>query len=369
MYRLAHMYQNGLGVTQSHEKAAYWYQKAAATYQYTLIQPTKEEEEDKGFIERMSDQIDPSTNVAGAAYALQKLDTNTPETKSMMEYLFDDANFFGLKPHRENFMLPVSYASKKYRRITSGKLHQDMSNKYKSYDENTEVHFQVSLKKPLTYDLFGWNEYITAAYTQKVWWQLYSDSGPFRETNYLPELFMTIPTSDSIDDSIGLTAVKGGFIHESNGQEGYRSRSWNRLFLTGLWQWDNLFLESRIWYRLSEDNKYDGYYDGLPDDDGVIDPNDDGDDNLHIQNYLGYGDLRFNYLFGKHEVGTKLRYNFGMGGQNRGAIESHWSYPFLGSKNTFWFVQFFTGYGESLIDFDRSVTKTSFGFSFNRGLF
>ncbi|HIC42873.1 MAG TPA: hypothetical protein EYO73_00835 [Sulfurimonas sp.] len=44
----------------------------------------------------------------------------------------------------------------------------------------------MSLKKQLSYNLLGMNDFISVAYTQKVWWQLYSDSGPFRETNYLP---------------------------------------------------------------------------------------------------------------------------------------------------------------------------------------
>jgi len=44
-------------------------------------------------------------------------------------------------------------------------------------------------------------------------------------------------------------------------------------------------------------------------------------------------------------------------------------YPFFGSTNMYWYTKIFSGYGESLIDYDRSITKASFGFSFSRGLF
>jgi phospholipase A1 len=356
MYRLGYMYQNGLGVKQDNKMAAFWFQQSASRYEYTLTMESKAELDKKTFKERLSDQIDPNTNKEGAEYALLKMDSSTNETKNMMASLVD-GDFFGLLPYNENVILPVSYSSNKYPRISAalGQLPID-------YQENTEVEFQLSLKKPLTFNLFGWHEYITFAYTQKVWWQLYSDSAPFRETNYLPELFMSVPSSQDIDDKYGLKAMKYGFLHESNGQEGYRSRSWNRIYATGQFQYENIFIAARAWYRIPEDKKSSDFYNGT-------NPNADGDDNPNIYKYLGYGDVKVNYLFGKSELGSTFRYNFGAGGKQRGSINAHWSYPFFNSENTFWYIKFFNGYGESLIDYDRSVTKTAFGFSFSRGLF
>jgi len=357
MYRLGFMYKNGLGVEQSDKKASYWFEKSASEYKFTLHMKSEAEVIKKPFTQRLRDQISPSTNKEGAEYALLKMDTDTPETKELISSQIK-GDFFGLKPYRTNFLLPFSYSNKKYERVNDSNLNTPKS----YYDSNSEIEFQISLKKPLTYNLFGLNEYITAAYTQKVWWQLYSDSGPFRETNYLPELFITIPSSQEIDDKYSLKSIKTGFIHESNGQEGYKSRSWNRLYLSGQFQFNNLFISPRIWYRISEDKKNDDFY-------NETSPNAKGDDNPNIYEYLGYGDLRLHYLFGKNELGSILRYNFGAGGKNRGSINLHWSYPFFNSKNTFWYVKFFNGYGESLIDYDKSVTKTAFGFSFSRSLF
>ena len=36
MYRLAHLYEEGLGVKQDYKKAAYWYKRAAKQYAYTV---------------------------------------------------------------------------------------------------------------------------------------------------------------------------------------------------------------------------------------------------------------------------------------------------------------------------------------------
>lgn len=373
MYRLASMYENGLGVEVDFKKSSYWYKEAASAYSYVAAMPSTDKVQKTSFLTQVSEEIDPSTDREGEAFAIAKMGTNTAETKELADSFYS-GGFFGLQPYDTNYILPISYATEKYPNVLAD-THQNnytpiQWEQYGHYDNNVEVEFQISLKKPITYDIFGWNEYITAAYTQKVWWQLYSDSGPFRETNYLPEVFMNVPTSESVDLASGLKAVKFGFLHESNGREGYRSRSWNRLYLTGLWQWDNLFLASRIWHRISEDEKYEGYYDGLVDPaTGLEDNNFAGDDNPNIENYLGYGDLKIDYLYKQHQLGSLLRYNFGSGGTQRGAVEVNWSYPFFDSENTFWYAKVFSGYGESLIDYDRSVTKSSFGFSFSRGLY
>lgn len=373
MYRLGYMYQNGLGVAVNHKKAAFWFQQAASEYSYTLVMESESQKAKKSFLESLNDQMNPATNKEGAANVLRLVDTNTTETAKLVEAnLYGD--FFGLRPYETNFILLVGYATHKYPRYSStvhpNNYTPEYLEEYGYYGKNTEAEFQLSLTKMLMYNLFGWKEYLNFAYTQKVWWQCYSASAPFRETNYMPEMFIGVPLPQSINSTYGLKLAKLGIVHESNGQDGYRSRSWNRIYLSGQWQWENLFLTTRVWYKMPERKKYDGYFEGMPNPaTGQYEPNVTGDDNPDILNYLGYGDVKLKYLYGKHEVGALLRYNFGAGGQERGAIDFHWSYPFLNSENTFWYVKLFSGYGESLIDYDRSVTKALFGFSFSRELF
>ncbi len=364
-YRLAEMYEQGRGTEVDYKEASVWFKKAASKYSF-VEKKEFADKSDESFSDRLSQQFGQDSAKAGAEFALAKLDTDTPETKTLLTSLVD-GDFFGLKPYKVNYLLPFSYSKDKPNRVspTLGTNPQG----FETYEENTEVVFQLSLKKDLSFNLFGWDEYITAAYTQKVWWQLYDESGPFRETNYQPEIFMTIPTSQSIDDTYGLKAVKLGFIHESNGQEGYRSRSWNRLYATGMWQWNNLFLSTRVWYRITEDEKPQAFYDETITDPVLIQSQSDKDDNPDIHNYLGYGDININYLYEKHQFGLMLRNNLRFDSDNRGAVEFTYAYPLFNSPNTSLYVKLFNGYGESLIDYDQEVTKASFGFSFSNGLF
>ncbi len=362
-YRLAEMYEKGQGTDVDLKQSMTWYKKAASKYSFTT---KKAVTKDDSFSTRLSAQLGPDSNKAGAEYALSKLDTTTPETKSMLK-AFTDGDFFGLKPYKTNFILPVSHSKDKPDRVATATPRRDMLPQYREYGENTEVKFQLSLKKDLSYNLFGMNEYITAAYTQEVWWQLYDESGPFRETNYRPEIFLTMPTSDSFDESTGMKAYKFGFLHESNGQEGYRSRSWNRLYVSGVFQWDNLFMEARAWYRLEEDRKSDLWYAGLVPA-ALLQGEASGDDNPNISNYLGYGDINLKYLYKEHKFGLMLRNNFSTN-HNRSGIEATYSYPFFDSPDSSWYVELFNGYGESLIDYNKNVTKASFGFALSTGIF
>ncbi len=383
MYQLARLYEEGKGVEKSYEKAAEWYKRAAGEFAYT--QSILEGEEalfSPSFVKRLKAQFSSASSSAANQTMLATLQTDTKETRSLLTEIAD-GRFFGLQPYKSNYLLPISHASDLYTRHPSAYksyalydsiMHSDLFDRYGTYGSHTEVEFQFSLKKNLTYNLFGFGEIVTAAYTQHSFWQLYTASSPFRETNYMPEIFVGIPTPPSIGEAIGLKATRWGFLHQSNGQEGYRSRSWNRLYVQGLFQWENLFLAARAWYRIPEADKSDAYYRGyILDESGrpllYPDPNESGDDNPDIVDYMGYGDLSFNYLQGRHQFGGTFRYNFNKGGESRGAVELSWSYPFFGSPATFWYAKIFTGYGESLIDYDRHVTKLSFGFSFSRGIF
>lgn len=369
-YRIGEMYETGKGTELDYEQAMYWYKRSSSRFAY-IEKDLQEQETNTTVLTQVQEQFGNDSITRGSEFALAKMDTNTPETKKLMKSLIS-GGFFGLQPYNINYFLPISYGKDKPRRISSLYHYDDTSSPLnqpgvpRTYDKNTEAEFQISLKKQISYDLLGLNEFIYFAYTQRVWWQIYADSAPFRETNYMPEVYMSVPTSLETDEKIGLKAIKYGFIHQSNGQEGYRSRSWNRLYLTGMWQWGNLFAATRAWYRIPESEKPDGYYEGEL---GPDFANVEGDDNPDIDEYLGYGDIKLSYLNGKSQYDLLLRNNLRLNSQNKGAIELSWSYPFFSSPNAFWYAKLFHGYGESLIDYDREVSKASFGFSFSRALF
>lgn len=362
-YILAKMYENGEGVKKNISKAMYWYKEAASQYAYIeQVYAEPEVTVEENFLDRVKKQFTYTSEQKGGSFAFSKVDVKTPEVKSMMmKYL---ENSFGLRPYHTNYFAPFAYSSSKYKRHFSAYNENTIPEyllPYSEYDSHMEAEFQLSFQKPLTYDLFGWNEYISFAYTQQVWWKLYDESAPFRETNYTPEVFMILPTPDYIDEAYNLKALKFGYRHQSNGGEGYASRSWDRLFLASLWQWDSLFLKVEGWYRIPEDKKSEAFYEGA-------DPGASGDDNPDIIDYIGYGEVELNYLYGEHQFNLLVRNNFDFN-DNKGAVQFDYLTPFLNSDNTFWYIKIFNGYGESLIDYDKSVRKISIGFAYSKGLF
>src|SRR5688572_14682645 len=94
------------------------------------------------------------------------------------------------------------------------------------YDRN-ELKFQLSLKAKVS-SLPGDND-LWVAYTQDSYWQVLNAeiSRPFRETNHEPEIYVTLR---SRDNPYGLRATSIGVVHQSNGQGGPTSRSWNRIY-------------------------------------------------------------------------------------------------------------------------------------------
>jgi len=235
---------------------------------------------------------------------------------------------FGLYPYKKNYLLPVTYDHNK-----------------DEYRDQVETIFQFSIKKPITYNFFGLNESFSLGYTQKSFWQTTSDSSPFRETNYMPEIFLQFP----YNKNKLLKGFKISLIHESNGRNKENSRSWNRLYLEGYLQFSNLFVIPRIWYRIPENvNK---------------------DDNPDIYKYYGYGDLSLFYPYKKHTFELRIRNNIKFNSRNKGATELNWTFPLpelLSTSNSYGFLKIFSGYGESLIDYNRENNKIGIGIAFSR---
>lgn len=364
--QMAYMYENGAGTSVDYKSALFWYKKATPGAVERIAQ--QQEGKKLGFEEAVvANVIGSGLDNKPDAKDIEKLHMSYLEpTEANSKLLENKSNFFGLEPYQTNFLLPVSYLTEKPRRVTAAISVNDPIVSGYTYDKNIETEFQISLQKEIFHDWLGLGETFNAAYTQHVWWQVYAESGPFRESNYMPELFLTIPIRGEFADVSGLKAVKTGFIHQSNGQEGYRSRSWNRLYVTGLWQFDDLYLSTQVWYRIPEDDKSDAYYAGQL---GASDANMKGDDNPDIYKYMGYGSIEARYIDGRDLFGVLIRNNLRFNGENKGAIELNYSTPIFDAKDTYWYVKFFNGYGYSMIDYDQSITNFAVGISFSKSLF
>jgi phospholipase A1/A2 len=231
----------------------------------------------------------------------------------------------GLSLHKEMFMLPVT-----------------ISNEYDG--DRTEAVFQISAK----HRIFGTKFYF--GYTQISFWQSYDsdNSAPFRETNYNPELFYR---TDRFDFYSGRVGADFGFEHESNGQIPPVSRSWNLLYAAPYYYNANLLVYLKLRYRIPEEKKKS------PDDA-------EGDDNPDITDYLGYSDLHLYYRFPwNHAVHVMVRGNVNTG---RGGVVVNYSWPLPREKYSFFCIRFSHGYGESLVDYKRKLTRVGFGIMFGR---
>jgi phospholipase A1 len=240
---------------------------------------------------------------------------------------------FPITPYRSNYILPVTFNNTPNEEPIQ---EADPGKELKNY----EVKFQISFKIKLWQDVLGKNMDLWVGYTQLSFWQLYNfeDSSPFRETNYEPELLLNFRTDYNL---LGLRGryINIGFNHQSNGREEPLSRSWNRAVANFGFERDNFIVTLNTWYRIPEDEE--------------------DDDNPNIEDFMGYGQVNLYYIWREHRFGLFLRNNLDFH-DNKGAFQIEWSIPLLKRVNGY--IEYFSGYGESLLDYDASTNRIGVGF-------
>ena len=82
-------------------------------------------------------------------------------------------------------------------------------------------------------------------------------------------------------------------------------------------------------------------------------------ENPDIERFLGYGDLLAVYKWNTQNTVSLLVRNNLRTGDNKGAVQLDWSFPLYGGLKGY--VQFFSGYGESLIDYNWRQTTFGIG--------
>lgn len=243
---------------------------------------------------------------------------------------------FTLMSHRPNYFLVAAYNSAGYDATDFRQLFNDPALAF----DDTEAQFQISIKTPLAIDLFSTLD-IYAAYTNRSFWQVYNRniSAPFRETNHEPEIWAQFNPNWKISGMTNtVTAI--GVVHQSNGRGGVLSRSWNRVFASFILEKSRFALVFKPWYRIPEDAQ--------------------DDDNPDITDYLGHYSLLGGYKKGEHVVTVMSRNNI-ESGFSRGAVEVSWSFPIAGYPYVKAYMQLFSGYGESLIDYNHYANTIGFG--------
>ena len=217
----------------------------------------------------------------------------------------------------------------------------------------TETRLQLSVRTKIAQGLLvGRADAIDSlwfAYTQQSYWQLFTPSlsRPFRSTDHEPEFLYVLPLQTAQPDHWRLRYGGLAIVHQSNGQSLPLSRSWNRVYLMAGAERDRLRLAGRIWKRLPEDAA--------------------SDDNPDIEDYVGRGELS--------AIWHPSRANL-FAGTARHSLRA----PGRGSLRLEWFrtladtgeglpsglqlhTQFFSGYGDTLLDYNRKRNVFSIGLS------
>lgn len=205
-----------------------------------------------------------------------------------------------------------------------------------------EGKFQLSFKTKIAENLFGDNGDLWGAYTQTSRWQMYNSdaSRPFRETNYEPELMLVFRNRYQL---LGWNGRMTGLSlnHQSNGRSDPRSRSWNRVIASIGLDRENWALELRPWWQVPEKASRS--------------------DNPDIADYIGRGDARLTFRHGAHEISALARHSLRRGERSHGALQLDWGFPLDPPLRGH--VQIFSGYGESLIDYNHKSTYIGLGIS------
>ncbi|MDC0932949.1 phospholipase A [Arcobacteraceae bacterium] len=262
--------------------------------------------------------------------------------------LYDlEAFNFNLMSHHDNYLLFGGHSSSN---IMQKHWNSNGQRDYtRDYERDTnEAQFQLSLKVPLVINMFNTTADLFVAYTQNSYWQVYDKehSSPFRETNYMPELFVEWQPQMDFGWTT-LDKARLSFIHQSNGQDIGYSRSWNRTEFMAKFKTNNLVYGFNIWDRWSEDEK-------------ETSSDTKGDDNPDLEDYIGKQNIFAQYQYNNYGFSIKHQNNILNYNIHKGNTKFDIILP-TPSDNFDLFIRYFYGYGESLIDYDVKIRRLSLG--------
>jgi len=217
--------------------------------------------------------------------------------------------------------------------------------------------FQVSFKYQIFNPAGSWSQAfgplsgVHLAYSQTSFWDLEDDSAPFLDSSYRPELLWSAKDWRIEDSIVSRLGLQIGLMHESNGRDGGDSRSLNIAYIR-----PNVTLGDPDGFFLTFSPRFQTYVFGM---DAT---NDD------IADYRGHFDLK---LVAGERDGLQLAVVGRVGDDwEQGALQFDLSYPmrrfFNNNVDLYLHAQYFTGFGESLLEYDRQTNRFRVGVSIVR---
>lgn len=214
----------------------------------------------------------------------------------------------------------------------------------KPTEKNTNIKFQISVSQRLTKSTLPWNTYLYLFYTQKCFWNIIEKSMPMTDLNFNP--------------GIGLSKmlfVKDRFIgnllatieHESNGKDGENSRSWNKIsFGANIMLDPNFIVHGKFWIPIV-----------------------DGEHNKDILDYCGI------YQMGTSVKSTNRKFGLSVLLTKRKDWKMNYnttvelSYRPSRRSNQYLFLQYYNGYGEGLLEYNKFHSMLRVGFVIKPALY
>lgn len=220
---------------------------------------------------------------------------------------------------------------------------------------NNEARIQLSVRTKIAQGLLTQREptkrdSLWFGYTQQSYWQLFNPglSRPFRSTDHEPELIYIYPTDVMLPGGWRWRYAGLALNHQSNGQSLPLSRSWNRqIAMAGFEHGSSLRLQARAWYRIPEAAE--------------------NDDNPDIANLVGRAEIAAQWNpDARNTLGLTLRHS--LRAQANGSVRLEWLRSLAiddtpGRSGLRFHTQLFSGYGDSLVDYNRRRTVLSIGLS------
>ncbi len=263
------------------------------------------------------------------------LDELTPSPDSALEKKLQkekdaEQNPLSITLYRPTYILPFYYTGSPYQVVYYGNTPNEQSIMHE------ELKAQMSVMVPIFRQLF-WNPNASLgiAYTQLNYWQVYASSQYFREVNYEPEIFIQNHFRRNWLARVSLD-------HQSNGRGGTLERSWNRAIGTVEFSGEHWIASIKAWSLIFKSQSSNVH-------------------NPHIAHFLGYDNFLFSYQIKKATLSLEAQ-NI-ESGFSRGFVQATISYPIL--KHISVYVQYFNGYGQSLIEYDHRTQSAGIGIAFN----
>lgn len=204
---------------------------------------------------------------------------------------------------------------------------------------NSDAKFQVSIRQRLTNSVLPFRTFLFFSYTQKAFWDIFQDSFPFREIDFNPAVGIGRPLIYK-NRFLGYTSLM--LEHESNGKDGEDSRSWNKITMA------SAFLLHERWTMEAD----------------LSIPLVDGEGNKDIVKYTGWARFKMEYTSTNRRciVGGEF---LKRGGWNLNTnFTLSFAYKFFKNSNQYFFLEYYNGYGENMLDYKVYRQRLRAGFVF-----